>query len=471
MQIDKIANYFDGIAHQRDNWKKKNKYYHQEIEQLFNFLIVKGKKVLEIGCGTGDLLASVKPKYGLGIDVSPKMVKIARNKYPSLKFNVGNAQKLDIQQTFDYIIMSDLIGNLDDIQVAFEQLHKVADSKTRIIVTYYNFLWEPVLNFLQKIGLKMPEPLQNWLSTKDIENLLQLANLEVIKKGNRILLPLDVSLLTGFFNRYLARLPLLKNLTLVSYFVVRKRPSIHTNNEYSVSIIIPARNEKGNIEQAITKTPIIGKSMEFIFVEGHSKDETAKEIKRVIKKYEGKRIIKLINQGKGVGKADAVRKGFSRAKGDILMILDGDLTVRPEELPKFYQAIRTGKGEMIQGSRLVYAMERQAMRFLNILGNKIFSLAFSWLLDQQIKDTLCGTKVLFREDYQAIAKNRSYFGDFDPFGDYDLIFGASKLNLKIIEIPIRYQGRTYGSTNISRFKHGWLLLKMTLFAAKKIKFI
>ena len=269
----------------------------------------------------------------------------------------------------------------------------------------------------------------------------------------------------------MARLPLLKNLSLVSYFVVRKSCSLYSDKEYSVSIIIPARNERDNIEQAIIRTPILGKWQEFIFIEGNSKDRTAEEIKRVIKLYKGKRNISLIDQGKGIGKADAVRKGFDKAKGDILMILDCDLTVRPEELLKFYQAIKIGKGEMIQGSRLVYPMEKQAMRLLNIFGNKIFGLVFSWLLDQQIKDTLCGTKVLFREHYLQIRENRSYFGDFDPFGDYDLIFGASKLNLKIVEIPIRYQDRIYGETNISRFKHGWLLLKMTIFAAKKIKFI
>lgn len=470
-QKENKVDYFNKIAPFRDSWNKRSKYYHQQIENLCKFIIPAGKKVLEIGCGTGDLLKAVSPQYGLGIDISSEMIKIARKKYRSLKFNAGDAEKLNIQEIFDYIILSDLIGHLDDIQLAFNELHKVADERTRIVITYYNFFWEFIINLAEKIKLKMPQPAQNWLSSKDIENLLDLADLEVVKKGTLILLPVNIPLFSDFCNRILTRLPILKHLALVSYFIVRKKPSIYTSKEYSVSIIIPVRNERGNIEQAIIRTPILGKWQEFIFVEGNSKDGTAEEIKRVIKLYKGKRKIMLIDQGQGIGKADAVRKGFNKAKGDILMILDGDLTVRPEELPKFYRAIRSGKGEMIQGSRLVYQMEDQAMRFLNIAGNKIFGLAFSWLLDQQIKDTLCGTKVLFRNDYLEISRNRSYFGDFDPFGDYDLIFGASKLNLKIIEIPIRYQSRTYGSTNISRFRHGWLLLKMTLFAAKKIKFI
>lgn len=467
----KIKEYFNKIASKRDYWRNKNSYYHNQIEHLCKFLIPQNKKVLDIGCGTGDLLASLQPQYGLGIDISEALIEIAKKKHKKIKFLVNDAQDLRVNDSFDYIVMSDVIGNFEDVQKAFEQLHKVSNDKTKVVVTYYSFLWESILNIAEKLHLKMPQPIQNWLSSKDIENLLELANLEVIKKGTFLLLPIDIPILSDFFNRFLARLPLLKDLSLVSYFVVRRKPNIHSDKEYSVSVIIPARNEMGNIEQAVIRTPIIGKWMEFIFIEGHSKDDTAQEIKRIIKKYHGKRLIKLINQGRGMGKADAVRRGFDKAKGDILMILDCDLTVRPEELPKFYQAIKIGKGEMIQGSRLVYPMEKQAMRLLNIFGNKIFGLVFSWLLDQQIKDTLCGTKVLFREHYLQIRENRSYFGDFDPFGDYDLIFGASKLNLKIVEIPIRYQDRTYGETNISRFKHGWLLLKMTLFAAKKIKFI
>ena len=467
----KIKEYFNKIASKRDYWRDKNIYYHNQIEHLCKFLIPQNKKVLDIGCGTGDLLASLQPQYGLGIDISESLIEIAKKKHKKIKFLVNDVQSLKINYIFDYIVMSDVIGHLDDIQLVFNNLNKVANERTRIVITYYNFLWEFILNIAEKIKLKMPQPTQNWLSSKDIENLLDLADLEVVKKGHLILLPLYIPFLSNFLNRFLARLPLLKNLSLVSYFVVRKSCSLYSDKEYSVSIIIPARNERDNIEQAIIRTPILGKWQEFIFIEGNSKDRTAEEIKRVIKLYKGKRNISLIDQGKGIGKADAVRKGFDKAKGDILMILDCDLTVRPEEVLKFYQAIKIGKGEMIQGSRLVYPMEKQAMRLLNIFGNKIFGLVFSWLLDQQIKDTLCGTKVLFREHYLQIRENRSYFGDFDPFGDYDLIFGASKLNLKIVEIPIRYQDRTYGETNISRFKHGWLLLKMTIFAAKKIKFI
>lgn len=468
---EKIKEYFDKIAEKRDYWKKRNRFYHQKIEHLCKFLIPENKKVLELGCGTGDLLYKLNPSYGMGVDISENMIKIARKKYPKLKFIVNDAQDLSIRGTFEYIVVSDLIGNLEDIQKTFEELAKISSDKTRIIITYYNYLWEPVLILLEKLGFKMPQPVQNWLTQKDIENLLVLADLEIVKRGNRILLPVQIPIISTLFNKYIANLPLIANLSLVQYFIIRQKPNIYSDNEYTVSVVIPSRNEEGNIEQVIERLPKLGKSTEIIFVEGHSRDNTLGEIKRVIKKYEGRKNIKLINQGKGIGKGDAVRKGFRGATGDILIILDDDLTVAPEELPKFYHALRLKKGELVQGSRLVYPMEKQAMRLLNILGNKFFSLAFTWLLGQPIKDTLCGTKAIFKKDYEEIANNRSYFGEFDPFGDFDLIFGASKLNLKIIEIPIRYKARTYGSTNISRFSHGWLLLKMTLFAAEKIKFV
>ena len=243
--------------------------------------------------------------------------------------------------------------------------------------------------------------------------------------------------------------------------------NVREKTECSATILIPCKNEKGNIEAAIKRIPEFGKHQEVIFVEGHSTDGTQDEIKNVIKKYPEKDIRLMIQDGQGKG--DAVRKGFSAAKGDIFMILDADLTVPLEDLPKFYRAITEDQGEFINGCRLIYPMERQAMRFLNFLGNKFFSMMFTWILNQRFKDTLCGTKALSRTAYEKIQANRSYFGDFDPFGDYDLIFGAVKQNLKVVEVPIRYRERIYGTTNISRFRHGWLLLKMTLFSYKKFK--
>jgi glycosyltransferase involved in cell wall biosynthesis len=239
--------------------------------------------------------------------------------------------------------------------------------------------------------------------------------------------------------------------------------------QVTVSVIIPCRNERGNIDGAVRRLPSLGAHTEVIFVEGHSRDGTLEECHRVKAAYPERTISVLVQDG--MGKGDAVRRGFAEAQGDVLMILDADLSVPPEELTKFFEAIVEGKGEFINGSRMVYPMERDAMRFLNYLGNKFFSRAFTYVLEQRLRDTLCGTKVLWREDYEKIAAGRAYFGEFDPFGDFDLLFGAAKLNLKIVEIPIHYRDRTYGTTQISRFRHGWLLLKMTVYAMRRIKCI
>jgi SAM-dependent methyltransferase len=396
------------------------------------------------------------------------MIEIARKKFPRLQFEVGDFEALQVNEKFDYVVTIDTIGHVDDIQLAFSQLHKVCKTETRIIIVYYNYLWEPVLKFAEAVGLRMKHLLQHWLPLEDISNLLFLNNFEVIKKGYRILLPIYVPLASIFFNRFLANMPFFWKLSLNEVLIVRPILMRKPPENVTCSVVIPCRNERDNIEQAIKRTPEMGVHTEFIFVEGHSHDGTLKECERVRNDYPEKDISVFVQDGKGKG--DAVRKGFSQAKNDVLMILDADLTVPPEDLPKFFNAITSGKGEFINGSRLVYQMEKEAMRFLNLLGNKFFGRAFTYLLEQPLRDTLCGTKVLWKEDYEKILAGRVYFGDFDPFGDFDLLFGASKLNLKIIEIPIRYHERTYGRTQISRFRHGLLLLKMTIFAIKKIKF-
>jgi hypothetical protein len=425
--------------------------------------------VLEIGSGTGQLLAALKPKRGLGLDLSPAMVKVAQKNFPQLEFRVADVEKLQLTEKFDYIVLSDLIGFLYDVQTAFEMLRQVCHPRTRIVLSFHNALWEPLLRAGESCGMKARQPLQNWLGNADIMNLLDLAGFEVVRRNNRILLPKNVPLLSKFSNRVLVNLPVLRHCALTTILVARPKAQCAAGRP-SVSVVIPARNEAGNIEPAVRRTMDMGSHTEIIFVEGNSKDNTVEEIKRVIAAYPN-RDLKYIAQGDGRGKGDAVRKGFAAATGDILMILDADLTVEPEELPKFYEALVSGQGEFIHGSRLVYPMDKEAMRFLNMLGNKFFSLAFSFLLDQRFKDTLCGTKVLYRSDYALIAANRWYFGDFDPFGDYDLIFGSAKLNLKIVEIPIHYRERSYGTTQISRFRHGALLLRMCIFAMRKIKFI
>jgi SAM-dependent methyltransferase len=455
---------------EREKWIRKNAYYARSVVEHLKFIVPEGSNVLEIGCGTGYLLEQLKPARGVGIDISHEMVRYARIHRPTNTYYEMDAEHLTLDQTFDYVIISDAIGSFRDVQNVFEEIHKVFTPQTRLVITSTSFIWRPILNLAEILGLKMPQKRQNWLDISDIVSLLHISGFELIDNYRKMIFPKYIPLLSPFLNRYVGNLPLINGLGLITCLVARsKNVGQIPANTMSVSVIIPARNEKGNIEALIQRTPKMGRHTEIIFVEGNSTDQTWDEIQRLGLQYQEFKDIKWIQQN-GKGKGDAVRKGFGIASGDILMILDADMTVAPEELPKFFNAIASGKGEYINGSRLVYPMEKEAMRFLNLLGNKFFSLTFSWLLGQNLKDTLCGTKVISRENYLKLAANRSYFGDFDPFGDFDLIFGSAKLNLKFVEIPIRYKARTYGETNISRFKHGWLLLRMTFFALNKIKF-
>ena len=461
-----ILDYFETTAHKRDKLKKRNRFYQRTIEQQFAFIIPEGATVLELGCSTGDLLNAVKPGKGIGVDFAPSVIEIAKQKYPHLEFQVADALDFTPELTIDYIIVSDLITSLWDVQAFFRKLRSYVNPRTKIIISSFNYIWEPVVKLGETLGLRSKQPLPNWLTIKDIENVLHLENFEIIKVEGKLLFPKYIPIFNLIFNKFLANLPGINSLDLIQF--ISARPVYSEPKDFSITIVVPARNEKGNMENAIKRTPQFGSHQEFIFIEGHSRDGTYEEMLRVQKAYP--EVDMKVMRQTGKGKGNAVREAFDAATCDILLILDADLTTPPEDMPKFYDALRNNKGEFINGCRLVYPMEKEAMRFLNYMGNKFFGWFFSYLLGQRLKDTLCGTKVLFRNDYEKIIANRKYFGDFDPFGDFDLLFGAAKLNLKITEVIVRYRDREYGSTQISRFSHGWLLIKMSLFAARKIKF-
>ena len=370
----------------------------------------------------------------------------------------------------DYLVAGGLIHYERDIQNLLSGIHKCSHPGTRLIITYYSTLWRPFAKLASRLGWRNKSPEMNWLAHEDVVNLLKLESFELIWRDSKILIPLYIPILSNLVNRYLAPLPVFRSLCMVNIAVARPTHLQVSADVPSVSIVVPARNEAGNINNIVERIPQMGPNDEIIFVEGNSTDDTWQSIQAAQVKYGHDRRI-VIAQQEGKGKGDAVRKGFSLATQDILMILDADMTVPPEDLPKFYQAIKADKGEFINGTRLVYPMEKKAMRFFNLLGNKFFAMAFSWVLGQRFKDTLCGTKVISRENYQKLAANRSYFGDFDPFGDFDLIFGAARMGLKFVELPISYRERVYGETNISRWRHGAILLAMLVFAARRVKFL
>lgn len=459
--------HWDKIAIKRDTWQGMGKWYHNRLTEIYKFLVSPKQSILEIGCGMGNLISQLKPSYGVGVDFSPEMISRAKKQNPEIQYHLLDAHDLSsLTGEFDIILFSDTINDLWDVQRALEEVKKNCKPSTRLILNFYSHLWQFPLKIAQKLNLASPLQTQNWLTVEDVENLLRLSGFETIRNSQEILFPLPLGSLA---NKYLVKFFPFYNFALSNFVVARPMPKQAQANQCNVSVVVAARNEAGNIKNIFERLPQMGTKTELIFVEGHSKDNTYQTILDEISLHPS--TPSFVFQQTGIGKADAIRLGFEKASGDILMILDADLTVPPEDLPRFYEAIVSGQGEFINGVRLIYPMEKEAMQTLNFIGNKFFSMTFSWLLGQPIKDTLCGTKVLWRKDYEQIANNRSYFGDFDPFGDFDLIFGAAKLNKKIIDLPIRYRERVYGTTNISRWKHGLLLLRMVTFAARRIKFV
>jgi SAM-dependent methyltransferase len=461
--LTQIREYYE----QQTSITKAAEDYREILARYYNLLIPETASVLEVGCGSGELLARMHGNRKCGVDLSPAQIKQASEKIPSAEFYVQAGEELNLpDRTFDYIVLSETLNLAADVQLILERLKALAASETRLIINVYNALWRPLIALATALGLRARHPESNWLSKSTLAGLLTLSGWELIRCEARILCPIKLLGFGNFLNRFLA--PVLSPFCLSLFVVARPMPD-GRSGEKSVSVIIPARNEAGNIEAAVTRTPTMGKWTELIFVEGNSKDNTWETIQQV-KQNHPNRPIKILQQS-GKGKGDAVRTGFAAAEGEILIILDADLTVQPEELPKFYEAVVGGACEFVNGSRLVYPMDEKAMQFLNLCANKAFGILFSWLLGQPVKDTLCGTKVLTKANYERLAENRTYFGEFDPFGDFDLLFGASKLSLKILDLPIRYKERVYGQTNIHRWKHGWLLLKMVGFAAAKLKFV
>lgn len=452
--------FFDSFARVEQRWRRRNRFYHRLVEQILQFHVPAGRSVLEIGCGTGDVLAAVEPSDGLGVDISPAMIELARSRHPDIRFDVAAGESLHVGRGFDYVVLSDVVPYATDLLALFARAREHCHADSRVIVHSFSRVWRPLFALAEQVRLKPRKPLRNWVNAEDVENLLFLSDFEVVQIDWRILLPKRIPLVTAFANAVLANLWPFRKLCLSYWIVARPRP--HPLGELSVTVVCPCRNEEGHVPAIVERLPDIGSETELIFVEGGSQDDTRGAIERAIEAHPD-RSIRLLRQH-GVGKGDAVREGFAAAENDVLMILDGDLSVAPEDLPKFYRALVDGRAELVNGSRLVYDMEPGSMRRLNVVGNKLFSLIFEAVTRQRVKDTLCGTKVIHRRNYERIAAARSYFGDFDPFGDFDLLYGAARLGLRIVDLPVRYGTRAYGTTNISRFRHGLLLFRMAVFA-------
>jgi hypothetical protein len=462
-----VREHYDRVSGLRQRYIQDNAYYYDQVYRLLREIIPPGQRVLQVGCLTPDILDAVKPRYGLGIDLSEKLVEVARRRFPQLEFRHHEDYGVEATEPFDFVVIMDVNDQVDPI-ATLRALRPMMNERTRIVVHHYNHFWEPIIRLTERFGVKFPLPQQNWLSPGDINSILALCDCERLQIHRVVLAPKYVPALSWLLNAFFSRLPVIQHLNMINLTVARPVAPRRPARDFSVSVIVPCRNEVGNIAAAVERTPDIGCHTEIIFCDDKSTDGTADEVRRLqtlnpqrdIKLYEGPAICKALN----------VRTGFDRAEGDILMILDADLTTMPEELPYFYDAIASGMAEFVNGTRFVFPMEGAAMKPLNVIGNRFFSATFSVLLGQRISDTLCGTKVLWRRDWPAIRALSGTWGTNDRWGDYDLLFGAAKLHLRIVDLPVHYQERVSGVTKMTgRLRNGLIMLRMCWAAFLKFK--
>jgi hypothetical protein len=454
------------IAPRRGEWIRSNGYFYDRLKHALQFIVEPHKRVLEIRCETGDLLASLIPSHGVGVEISEAMVDCARHQHPDLHFVQSDPETLELNETFDYILLNHIFDTVDILRV-MERIHNHCTPETQIIIINYNHLWQPILALASKIGLRSRFVEPNWISENDIRGFLKLAGLRPVRKHRLILFPKWLPVISSVMNGFLARLPGLRRLCLMQVMVARLIANLKREEDVTVSVIVPCRNEEGNVQQAVERIPAMGLQTEILFCDDKSTDGTVAEVKRMQALYPGKEI--HLVEGPGICKAENVWTGFRAARGEVLMILDADLTVMPEELPMFLRALVCLRGDFINGSRLVYPVQKNAMKIANLIGNKLFGLLFSFLLDQRIKDTLCGTKVLWRKDWLRMEPNLGSWGLKDLWGDYELLFGASKLHLDIVEVPVHYQERIHGVTKMTRvFSNGFRMLRICWHAWRRL---
>ena len=445
-----VETHFDLIAKDYDKWKKKNSYYYDAIKAFAKKVVCPGSKVLEVGCATGEILASAKPSIGVGIDISSKMIELARKKFPQYTFIHSAIENFQYPETFDYIIMVDLLDHVYDISDIFESLYKFCHPTTKIIITTINPWWGSLLSFMEKIKAKMPEGEHNFIDRRNLTKIIEFLDFSIFYSGYLLLVPKHIPLISFLANTIGVRTWGINKLSFVQYMLLR--PALRNENDlgFGCSVIIPCYNEAENITEAIKRIPKMGRETEIIVVDDGSKDETANTVRKLKNDYPN---LKLIEYSPNKGKGFAVKQGFDLATQEILIILDADMSVAPEELPRFFNLLNQARCNFVNGTRMIYPLQKQAMRFLHLFGNKVFSLIMSFFIEQSLTDTLCGTKALYKKDYQRMRMG------LDRWGDFDLLFGAAKLGNKITEMPVHYRERKAGESKMKTIRHGFQLFR------------
>ena len=446
-----VRDHFDVLAKDYDKWKKKNSYYYRSLKAFIKHIVQPNSSVLEIGCATGDILASTNPSRGVGIDISSEMIKLASEKHPQQEFVNTSIENFQNQEKFDYIIMVDVIDHVYDVMDVFKAVYQHCHPTTRIVLTTASPWWDPVFMIMEKFKAKMPEGPHNFVEIKNIANILELLDFKVNYFGYMLLFPKYIPILSYLANTVGVRTWGVRRLSPIQYMLIQPLMRNEINLGLGCSVIIPCYNEENNIEEAIRRIPSMGKYTEIIVVNDGSQDRTADCVRELQKKYSN---LKLIDNPSNKGKGYAIQQGFAAATQEILMTLDADLSVPPEELPRFFDPLNKAQGQFVNGTRMVYPMiEPQRMRTVGLLGNKILGQIMTFIIRQDLSDTLCGTKAFYKRDLKYMNMG------VDKWGDFDLLFGAAKLGNTILEVPVHYKSRKTGEPRMKLFRHGFYILK------------
>jgi len=446
---ERIQRHFGALAAIYRKLKNRNRYYNSYLVRWCRSLIAPGQRVLDVGCGRGDVLAELQPSSGVGIDLSEEMVAAAKADHPHLSFRQTALEDFDGGGSFDAVLLINTAEYTFDMGAVIGRCHRALRDNGKLLLTTANPLWSPIFHFASRLGLRVPECERLFLTNEDVVNLLRLHGFDVIYKKMSLLVPKYIPFFSDFINNTWSRIPILHLLSSTQLIAARKIPPVR--REYSVSIVVPCYNERGNIERCIREVQKIGARTELLFVDDGSKDGTADAVDPKLNTEIDVRVIRYTpNRGKG----HAVKTGFDAATGDIVLILDADLTTMPEELVPVYEAFATGNAEFVNCTRFIYPMEGRAMKWANYVGNKMFNILVSHVMESRVSDTLCGTKAMFRRDYLAMQMGR------DPWGDYDFLFGAAQQRLVIRELPVHYRQRLAGSSKMNSMKHTINLLRM-----------
>jgi SAM-dependent methyltransferase len=450
---ESLRDYFNSIAPEWDAWRARNRFYHERIKELVTGAVVPGRCVLDIGAGTGDMLAATLPSAAVGLNVADRLTQLAREKYPGLEFQTFDGTEVALPDGFhpDYVVAVNLLDHTSDVFELLASLRECVNERTLIVFTTSNPLWSPLLRLASRLGRRSPESPRNFITNRDIASILHVLGFDVVEAGVTLPVPERIPLLGTALNATLPDLPVLRYASSTQYLAARPRIA---RESLSVSVVVPCHNERGNVAACARRVPDMGAGTEIIFVDDGSTDGTRAA---VLAAMEEDPRVRLVAYDTNHGKANAVRAGFDAARNDVLMILDADMTVAPEDLPKFLAPLEAGTADFVNGTRLVYPVEGRAMPTVNFIGNKAFCLLVSLVLRQRVSDTLCGTKALLRRDYESMP-----LPGRDRWGDFDLLFGAAREKLRILEIPIHYHERTAGESKMNVRAEGPMFLRTCL---------